>query len=244
MLGLYSICNIECCKKMAEIIHIINRGVDKRKIFLDDQDHFRFIHNLYAFNDRNNASGNRYSFAQSNNIEDCKFRQNKQEDQRELLVDIHAFVAMPNHYHILASPRSEDSIPRFMHKIDMGYSKYFNLKYQRTGTLFEGRYKPILVKKEAHFMHLPYYIHCNPLDLITPGWRRRKIKDSLSALRFLESYRWSSHLDYLGQTNFPSVIDTTLFLGFFGGTAGYKNDIEQWLKDMDLGNLNAASLEK
>ena len=66
---------------------------------------------------------------------------------------------MPNHYHLLLSPRIEKGIAKFIHKLDMGYSKYFNIKHGRKGTLFEGRYKSILIEKEPHFYHLPY-IYC------------------------------------------------------------------------------------
>ena len=166
---------------MAEIYHILNRGVDKRKIFFDKQDYFRFIHDLFEFNDQNLVNTTFYNFQktqQDNQINVTGLRKiNTRKQPRKLLVDIHAFCLMPNHYHLLLSPIVDSGIPRFMHKLNKGYSRYFNIKNKRKGTLFEGRYKSILINKESHFYNLPFYIHLNPLDIEFPEWRDRKLKD-------------------------------------------------------------------
>lgn len=99
---------------------------------------------------------------------------------------------MPNHYHLLLRPKFDDSLTKFMKKLNIGYAKYFNEKYKRSGALFEGRYKSVLVVDKSHFIHLPYYIHLNPLDLKFPEWRNREIKNYKEAMKFLENYRWSS----------------------------------------------------
>jgi len=190
--------------RMSEIYHILNRGVDKRKIFLDKQDYFRFIHDLFEFNDQNLVNNTFYAFQKfKNNV--TELREIKR-SSRKLLVDIFAFCLMPNHYHLLLSPRVKDGVSKFMHKLGTAYVKYFNQKYQRKGTLFEGRYKSILITNESHFYHLPYYIHSNPLDLKFPEWRKGKLRNHKEALKFLEGYRWSSYLDYIGKKNFTKSI--------------------------------------
>lgn len=231
---------------MKEIYHVLNRGVDKRKIFLDNQDYFRFIHDLFEFNDEDRVNTTFYYFNKSNDIASRKIDLKKERKSRKLLVDIHAFVLMPNHYHILLSSRKEAGISKFIKKLNMGYAKYFNQKYERKGALFEGRYKFILVKDDAHFIHLPFYIHLNPLDLSFSGWREREIKNYEKSINFLENYRWSSHLDYLGKKNFPSVINKKLLLDFFEGEDGYKKSIYEWLKNLDteeIEELKDVSLE-
>ena len=150
---------------------------------------------------------------------------------------------MPNHYHLLLSPTVENGIALFMKKINGGYVKYFNDKYKRRGTLFEGKYKRILTKDESHFIHLPYYIHFNPLDFKFSAWRKRELKSYRAALKFLENYRWSSHLDYLGKKNFPSVTQRDFLMEFFGGPKEYKNTIGQWLKNIELEDIKEAALE-
>ena len=222
-----------------ELYHTLNRGVDKRIIFLDDKDRFRFVHDLFEFNDQNHVINTFRPFSKMNDI-GCRTVEKK---KRKLLVDIHVFCLMSNHYHLLLSPRVKDGIPKFMKKLNMGYAKYFNEKYKRTGALFQGRYKSVMVKDESHFIHLPYYIHLNPLDLIAPGWRERKIKDYKKAILFLDNYRWSSFHDYTGIKNFPSITNRKFLLDYFGGNQGYKNQIKTCLKEMNIENIKPLLLE-
>lgn len=217
-----------------DLYHILSRGVDKRKIFLDEQDYFRFVHNLYEFNDEDRVNTSFWSFKEAIAINDIASRSIRK--KRKLLVDIHIFCLMPNHYHLLLSPRVERGISKFMKKLNMGYAKYFNQKYKRSGTLFESRYKSILIKDESHFIHLPYYIHLNPLDLQAPEWRERKIYNYKKAVSFLENYRWSSFLDYIGKKNFPSVTYRNFILKFTGGPKKYYKETLGWIRDMEFGN--------
>ena len=225
-----------------ELIHSLNRGVDKRKIFLDDQDYFRFIHDLFEFNDTEWVNTTFYRFHQSNDIASRKNYKTERRP-RKLLVNIHAFCLMPNHYHLLLSAKIENGVSRFMKKLNMGYAKYFNQKYERKGALFEGRYKKIEIKDEAHFIYIPYYIHLNPLDLITPEWRNQRLKSYKKAINFLNSYRWSSHLDYTGGKNFPSVTQRDFLIRFFESPSEYSRNIKKWLKDLDIENFNEFLLE-
>lgn len=229
---------------MLEIYHILNRGVDKRKIFLDKQDYFRFIHDLFELNSQDIVNTTFYSFQKqrpkNNEVQLRKFKIKK---PRKLLVNIHTFCLMPNHYHLLLSPRGKDGVSKFMHKLGTAYVKYFNQKYQRKGTLFEGRYKSILITNESHFYHLPYYIHLNPLDLKFPEWRKGKLRNHKEALKFLEGYRWSSYLDYIGKKNFPSVINREFLLKVFNGEKGYRKGIKQWLKGLELESIKELTLE-
>jgi len=220
-----------------EIYHIINRGVDKRKIFINDKDYLRFIHDLFEFNDDNYIES---SFRNSFVNKKYEINQNK---KRDLLVYIHCFCLMPNHYHLLLSPLKNNAISKFMHKLNKGYSRYFNEKYERKGALFEGKYKKILIKKDRHFIHVPFYIHLNPLDLIEKNWRNRELKNFNLAIKFLENYRWSSHLDYLGIKNFPSVIYQKFILDFFDNHNIYKKSIYEWLKQIDINLIKNFLLE-
>lgn len=216
-----------------DLIHVLNRGVDKRKIFLDDQDRFRFVHDLFEFNDEQNV----INVLQRHKIMDigCPLFE---KGPRKLLVKIHAFCLMDNHYHLLISPVAENGVSRFMKKLNMGYAKYFNEKYERSGALFQGKYKKVYVENDTHFLHIPYYIHLNPLDFKFKEWRDGKLKNLQEAVDFLKSYRWSSYLDYTGEKNFPSVTQRDFFLEFFGGEKKYQKETIQWLKAMDSLNIN------
>ena len=212
-----------------DFYHTLNRGVDKRQIFLDNQDYLRFIHNLYELNNEDRVETTFHSFKEDPNLTDIASRK-----QRKLLVDVHAFCLMPNHYHLLLSPKKEGGVSKFMTKVNIGYAKYFNEKYQRVGALFQGRYKQITVTDETHLLHLPFYIHFNPLDLSHPEWRDNKISDPKGALEFLKSYRWSSHLDYLGVKNFPSVLTMGPLKDIFGKNDDYKKLINNYMRDIQV----------
>jgi len=213
-----------------EIYHVLNRGVDKRKIFLDKKDYLRFIHDLYEFNDEEPAGAVFYYF---NKYLDVRRPNIVEKKRRGRIVDLLAFCLMPNHYHLLLIPKKSEYLTLFMKKLNGGYAKYFNEKYQRIGALFERRFKRVLIKSERHFIHILYYIHSNPLDLKYSDWRKRILKNYEEALKFLEEYRWSSHLDYLGIKNFPSVTQRKFLLDFFGGERGYEESIENWFKTLD-----------
>lgn len=217
-----------------EVYHVLSRGVDKRQIFNDNRDYLRFINNLFEFNDSRwvSAMANR-NFAKSTDIASRHLARNRKND-KDPLVDIHAFCLMPNHFHLLLSSVTEDGIPRFMKKLNMGYAKYFNIKNDRKGTLFEGRYKSILVEEDSHLFYLPHYIHFNPLDLYMPEWRKRKLRSAKDALKFLENYKWSSFLDHIGQSNFPLVTKPDLMLEIFGGKDKYKTSVQKLLNDLNL----------
>ena len=204
-----------------DLYHVLNRGVEKRRVVENDADRLRFLHDLYAFNDQN---------ATLNYI----LPNRQKERPRKLLVQIHAFCLMPNHYHMILSPLVENGIPLFMKKLSMGYTKYFNEKYDRSGALWQGKYKRILVERDAHFLYLPYYIHLNPLDLAFPEWREGKVKDTRKALEYLEKYRWSSHLDYMGIKNFPSITNREFLSKTLGTRAEYEKEIGQIISNREL----------
>ncbi len=197
---------------------------------MDDNDYLRFIHDLFEFNNLEPVNNLTYFFRHPKDV-------GRPYIKRKLLVGVLAFCLMPNHYHLLLYPLIKEGIPLFMKKMNGGYAKYFNGRYKRSGTLFESRYKAVLIKDYAHFVHIPYYIHLNPLDLITPEWRERKIGNYKKAMEFLNSYRWSSHLDYLGRKNFPAVTQRDFLLEFFGGESEYKRSIQGWLKDLEIRDL-------
>jgi putative transposase len=223
-----------------EIYHIYNRGADKRRIFMDDSDYFRFIHDLYEFNNEAPAVHS-YYFRSSNRSSEVGPR--KIDTRRKLIVEILAFCLMPNHFHLLLRQIVDRGIERFMQKLGGGYTMYFNKKYERSGVLFQGKFKAVLVENDAQLLHLPYYIHSNPLDLIEPHWREHGIKDLRKAMEFLTSYRWSSFLDYIGKKNFPSVISRDFITEIVGSPEEYKELTANWLKEREWHAVEDLCLE-
>ena len=222
------------------IYHALNRGVDKRKIFLDEKDYFRFVHDLFEFNDEDPATNNWKHFG---NIRGVGLREIRK--VREMLLHMPAFCLMPNHYHLLLLIEEISKMTEFMRKLNTGFTNFFNIKYDREGALFQGKYKRILIENEQQFAHIVVYIHLNPLDLEIPQWRDRALTGSeiKHALYYLENYRWSSHSDYLGKRNFPSVTSRDYFLKYFGGPEGYLDAVVNWLRAPKYGRVKDFTLE-
>lgn len=227
-----------------EVYHIFNRGVEKRDIFLDDKDYFRMVHDLFEFNDKNPAFNHSFSrfpnVAQFSEVRPLKIARR---EPRKLLVEILAWCLMPNHYHLLIRQLKDNGITEFTRKLGTGYTLYFNQKYERSGVLFEGRFKVRHVVDNYHFMHLPFYIHANALDLIEPGWREGKIGNLEKIKEFLKVFKWSSHLDYAGEKNFPSVSQREFILKLYQGEKEYFNSFQKWLKEMDMKKIKEVVLE-
>lgn len=222
------------------IYHIYNRGVEKRKVFLEDADYLRMIHDLFEFNDINPPLNLNYHT--NRNPLEIGFPKIDREP-RKLLVNLITFCLMPNHYHLLVKQLADGGITLFMRKLGVGYTNFFNEKYERVGPLFQGKFKAVLVREERHFTYLPHYIHLNPLDLKFPEWRGGNVRNPKQAIKFLEDYRWSSYLDYIGKKNFPSVTQRGFLESYFRNAEYYRKDIQNWLEIMDLEALEGITLE-
>jgi len=149
------------------------------------------------------------------------------------LVDILAVCLISNHYHLLAQEKINGGVGIFTNKIGTGYTHYFNQKNERSGVLFQGRSKRILVKDDAHFIHLPYYVLANSLKLIEPQWKESGIRDKKKALKFLDNYKWGSFRDIVSDKKgiFSDIVNRELFLKVFGYNSSkqFEKDFDEWL---------------
>ena len=110
--------------------------------------------------------------------------------KRKPLVSIDSFCLMPNHYHFLMKEITENGISKFMHKVGTGYSLYFNLQNERSGSLFEGTYKAKHIEDDRYLKYLFEYIHINPLrqsledgSLVTDELLKKIIENPNTSLR-------------------------------------------------------------
>ncbi len=206
--------------------HIYNRGVEKRKIFLDDFDRVRFLHSLYFFNDAKPISLRELNTKVSPLYKGETFV--KENDERKQIIDIGAYCLMPNHFHLLIKTRKQDSISLFMRKLGTGYTMYFNKKYKRTGVLFEGVFKAKLIERDEYLKHMSVYIHTNPLELFNPEWKERGIINMQGAHAFMEHYKWSSYPHYIGTKN-DAILDLNVFPQYFQSGEEYKDILNDWI---------------
>ena len=130
---------------------------------------------------------------------------------------IHVYCLMGNHYHLLLeTPRG--NLSKILHHINGAYTTYFNVKRGRSGHLFQGRFKGILVEKDAYCKELSRYIHLNPV-------RAGMVKSALE-------YPWSSYRYFIGRDKRPEWLTTELVLEDFGGEGrkgyrGYREYVER-----------------
>ncbi len=121
----------------------------------------------------------------------AKMRALMVENAAQFAVDIHAYVLMDNHFHLLVTPRTKDGLPRMMQAVGRRYVRYFNDTHGRTGTLWEGRYKSALVQSERYLLACMVYMDLNP---VRAGMVSRP-----------QEHAWSSHAHYIGLRNDPLV---------------------------------------
>ena len=128
--------------------HIYARGASRQKIFLEPADFYVFL-DLFR----------RYLSAE-------EIRDSAGKKYTKLYDDIslHCYCLMDNHFHLLVYQTNQHAMQRLMRGVMTAYSRYFNKKYDRSGGLFESRYKASRISSDEYLMHITRYIHLNPKD--------------------------------------------------------------------------------
>lgn len=189
-----------------EFYHIYNRGNSKQIIFKDDFDYQRFQILLYLSN------STKYFKVENLRREKTNFFE---ADRAQQLVAIGAYCLMPNHYHLLLTPLVEDGVSLFMKKLGTGYSMFFNKRYDRTGTLFEGRYKSQWADSDEYLKYLYSYIHLNPMKLHSTHWK--EVTPDAQTISFIKDYNFSSYWDMCNQKKRREhkILNNAVFPSYF-----------------------------
>lgn len=112
-------------------------------------------------------------------------------------VAIHAYVLMDNHFHLLATPRTAEGLPRMMQAVGRRYVRYFNDRSRRSGTLWEGRYRSTIIQSESYLLACLAYIDLNP------------VRAGIAAKA--ADFVWSSHAHYIGLRSDKLVTPPALY---------------------------------
>jgi putative transposase len=221
-----------------EFYHVYNRGTEKCNIFLDRADHYRFIILLYIANGDKSINMRTVRTFGTDYFGLSRF------EQGQSLVDIGAYCLMPNHFHILLREHTEGGISQLMLKVMTAYTMYFNGKYQRTGTLWEGPFKATHADSDEYLKYLFSYIHLNPIKLIQSDWKEKGIKNIEKAKKYLKNYEYSSCLDYFDLNRHQSVIlNKKDFPEYFINNLDFEENLFDWLK-FDPNKLDIFSFAK
>jgi len=148
----------------------------------------------------------------------------------EKLVDVVAYVIMPNHYHLLVKELRENGISDFFHKCNTAIAKYINIKEERKGPLFESNFKAKHIDSNQYLLHLSLYIHLNPLDFIdSKNWRNGNLKNWNSKKKELLEYPWSSLKNYLYKDYEDWILSgTEIILDQFKDKKDYEKFLREW----------------
>lgn len=192
-----------------EIYHVFNRGVASSPIYLNTRAHLRFLDLIDYYRFLNTP----FSFSQLMSMP-------KEEREKILIglkrenaihVEIFAYCLMPNHFHFLLKQITDKGISVFMSNLQNSYVKYFNIRNERAGPLFQSMFKGVRIENDSQFLHVSRYIHLNPSTayIVEP--------------ENLEDYSWSSLKAYLNESfnkdNY--FVNSEAILNFFKNRKDY-----------------------
>ncbi len=208
-----------------EYYHIYNRGIDKRLIFKTKKDYERFIILLYLANSKKSFRLDSVLNRQNKNFNEV-FKIEKDDN----LVSIGAWCLMPNHFHILVRQDVDGGITKFMRKLGVGYSMYFNIRYDRSGALFGGLFKSKLIGVDDNYMRqLLAYIHLNPLEMKFPDWENKANNFPKEMKKFLEEYPYSSYQDYIDNKRGElKILQKNNFPDYFEKVNNFRDFVENY----------------
>lgn len=192
-----------------ETYHIFNRGVNKRSIFEDKYDYLRFVKTL------------EYYQICKPLLKFSKFLELTRSQKKIMLensshikqVQYESYCLMPNHFHLLVKQNADNGISNLLRLVLNSYTKYFNIKHDRIGPLWQGQFKAVHVNNENQLLHVSRYIHLNPYSA-----------SLVKTFQKLCTYRWSSLHQYIEHVE--GICDTNLILSFFKNRLEYKSFLQ------------------
>lgn len=190
----------------SEYYHLYNRGVNKQSIFSEERDMTRFLFLILYLQsskriDNLGRKATDFFKTLSCDIETKEVAKNRN-------VELSGFCLMPNHFHLIVKEVEEGGIASYMQRVLNAYTKYWNIKYEKSGHLFQGPYKAVHISDDRQLLHLSAYIHRNPRDLAK--WYDKE--------RF---YKWSSYQDCTDKNRWGSLLETSVYTDQFKDEKAY-----------------------
>ena len=189
-----------------EIYHVFNRGINRQPTFTDKREYQRAIDTLMFYRHT------KLSLSLSKFLRLENERQNdilKLLNKSEQLVKILCYCLMPNHFHLLLKQERDNGISKFLSNMQNSYTRYFNIKHDRDGSLFLDQFKAVRIETDEQLVHVSRYIHLNPYTAYL-----------IKSIKELENYHWSSFRKYMEKAD--TTVDTKIILGFFKDMKTYK----------------------
>lgn len=197
-----------------EHYHVYGRGVGKQIIFLDTRDYVRFLFLILYF--QSSVVIHNISSIVGGFIKYKVFRiskKNKEKILKQRIVKLVAFTLMPNHFHLIVLELKDGGISEYMQRVLTSYSKYFNIKYKKSGHVFQGPFQATHIDKDEYLLHLSAYIHRNQREIAK--WKNKE-----------HDYPWSSYQDCIKENRWEELLDNDIVTGRFKNKTEYKHFVE------------------
>lgn len=202
------------------VYQVFNKGIEGRTIFAQDQDYYVFLSLLHHYFSPEPEKGKEEHPLVQAGVSIVRPRPVKRFHGRAELL---AFSLLPNHFHLVIQQHDESALKEIMTSLGTIYSMYFNKKYNRQGTLFQGRYKGVLLKESKDILLTSHAIHQEPRSIITKF-----------GLHALDRYPYSSFQYYVKDKQVPWLNTKSIYDAFSAYVVGgniqylkYKDFIEQ-----------------
>jgi REP element-mobilizing transposase RayT len=176
--------------------HIYNRGNNRQSIFFERENYLYFLRQVRKY------------LAGQGQISEVL----KTSEIYAHPITVVAYCLMPNHYHLLVRP-NDDELSRHMMRLSVSYTKAVNKRYGRTGSLFQGQFRAVLVDTDEHLLHLSRYIHLNPVHA--------------RLVRRPEDWEFSSYRDYVGLRD-GRLPSPEIVLSQFASSGEYRQFVEAY----------------
>ncbi len=192
--------------------HVYNRGVEGRPTYTSLREYQRFLDliSYYRFQNTPISFSNYKNYPKEKRAEVMNDLKRKHVTQVEIL----SYCLMPNHFHLLLNQTKSDGISNFMSKVQNGYTKYFNQRNDRYGSLFQGRFKSIIIESEAQLLHVFRYIVLNPYSSAIVKEIKKLIK-----------YPWIPLKNYFQNSAKEEMLSKEHILNCFTGSKDLKDFI-------------------
>ena len=203
--------------------HVYNRGVAKQPLFLDTHDYRHFLETLSFYLDstqirrlsKTGAKDRRLLFAVQ---------------PIDPLVTVVAYCLMPNHFHLVLREEREKGVSTYMQRAMNSYTRAFNTKYRRVGTVFQGVFSAVGVSSDQQLLHVCRYVYLNPVVA-------RMVHSAAD-------YRWSSFAQLMSESE-SRLVDSQILLGIAGGRDQYKDFVNDYASyAQELGALKSLLIEE
>ena len=198
-----------------EYYHVSNKSAGREILFVDTKDFARFLYLILHLQSSKNFPhiARAIPFFEKHGVFNTDEFLTKEIIQTRV-VELSAFVIMPDHFHLVLKEVKKGGISSYMQRLQNAYAKYWNAKYKKSGHLFRGPFRSLWVNQKTELPHLSPHLPKNPKDV--RGFAEKEL-----------SYPWSSYIDYVGKNRFGRLLSHEIITEEFSGAKEYKKFVEE-----------------